>query len=65
MVYKVNVVCVFLHATIPLNKLVHFYGLLEKNAHQLLERSHTADIVPFLKQEQDKIKEESLADICQ
>lgn len=58
-VYRAKVVRVFLRSATPLNKLVHFRGLLEENALRLSDRRQMSDIVPFVAtQEQDLIKQE-------
>ena len=57
-VYRIKVVTAFLRAGTPLNKLICFRNILEENALQLTDRSHMANLHPFILKEQDRIKQE-------
>ena len=60
-VYRVKVLKAFLKAGTPLNKLNCFRGILEENAFRLTDRSHMANLLPFiLNEEQDRMKQEIL-----
>ena len=56
-VYRIRVVTAFLRAGI--NKVSHFGDVLEENAFRLTDRSHMANLIPFIwKKEQQWIKNE-------
>ena len=58
-VYRVSVLTAFLKAGIPLNKLSCFRQLLERNGPRLTDRSHLANLIPFvLEDEQTRLKQE-------
>ena len=58
-VYSVKVLKAFLKAGTPLNKLNCFRSILEENAFRLTDRSHMANLLPFiLNEEQDRMKHE-------
>ena len=58
-VYCVKVLTAFLCAAIPLGKVDCFRQVLEENALRLTDRSHLANLVPFVHQEQHtRLKEE-------
>lgn len=47
-VYRITVLTAFLKAGIPLHKLLCFRSLLEKNGIWLTDRSHMANLIPFV-----------------
>ena len=51
-VYRVKVLRAFLKAAVPLAKLDHFKQLLEDTAFRLTDRSHLANLIPFVLQEE-------------
>ena len=58
-VYRVKVLKAFLKAGTPLNKLNCFRSILEENSFRLTDRSHMANLLPFiLNEEQDRMKQE-------
>ena len=58
-VYRVSVLTAFLKAGIPLNKLSCFRQLKERNGPRLTDRSHLANLIPFvLEDEQTRLKQE-------
>ena len=57
LVYRIKVVTSFLRAGVPLNKFRQFRDVLQENAFRLTDRSHMANLVPFMwKEEQQLIK---------
>ena len=57
--YCTKVLKAFLSSAVPLAKLARFKELLESNALRLIDRSHLANLIPFVLQEEHKlIKEE-------
>ncbi len=66
-VYRVKVMTAFMKAGIPIKKLRHFRGLLEKNALRLTDSSHMSELVPFnSSEEKSQIKDEIklMANLC-
>ena len=58
-VYRVKVMKAFLLAGIPINKISCFREILEENALRLTDRSHMANLIPFIiEQEKGKLKEQ-------
>lgn len=58
-VYRVKVVSALLKAGVSINKLSCFREILEENALWLTNRSHMANLIPFiLEREKSKLKEE-------
>ncbi len=58
-VYRVKVASTFLRAAVPISKLDQFRDILQENALRLTDRSHMANLIPFiLKEEQERIKHE-------
>ena len=58
-VYRVKVVSALLKAGVSINKLSCFREILEENALRLTDRSHMANLIPFiLEREKSKLKEE-------
>ena len=58
-VYRVKVVTAFLQAGIPINKDNCFRQLLEENAYRLTDRSHMANLIAFIvEQEKRLVKQE-------
>ena len=58
-VYRVKVVTAFLQAGIPINKVNCFRQLLEENAYRLTDRSHMANLIAFIvEQEKHLVKQE-------
>ena len=59
--YRIKVVCTFLLAGVPLNKLSVFRELLKENAYHLSDRQHMSDLIPFiLQQGKEQIKKETV-----
>ena len=58
-VYQVKLMKAFLLAGIPVNKISCFQEILEENALRLTDRSHMANLIPFIvEQEKAKLKEQ-------
>ena len=56
-VYRVSVLTAFLKAGIPMNKLSCFRSLMEMNGLRLTDRSHMANLIPFvLENEKTQLK---------
>ncbi len=61
-VYRVKVLTAFLHAAIPLAKVDYFRQILEENALRLTDRSHLANLIPFVLQEEQAHLKEQIKD---
>lgn len=58
-IYRVKVVTAFLIAGVPVNRVTCFQQILEESGYQLTDRSHVANLIPFVvEQERLRLKQE-------
>ena len=61
-VYRIKVLTAFLAAAIPLAKINCFRQVLEESSLRLTDRSHLANLVPFVRQQQHTHLKEEIRD---
>ena len=49
--YRVRIVSYFLHAGVPIAKLMYFRDILEENAFRLTDRRNLSDYISFIRKE--------------